>query len=143
MKTINDILQAKGGEVWTVRPTDSVFNAIREMSERNVGALLVMEHGSIVGIVSERDYARKVILKGKLSKETLVKEIMTERVVYAEPELTIEECMKLLTQKRIRHVPVLTGGKLVGIVSIGDVVKEIIADRDDTIRLLGHYITAR
>ncbi len=143
MKTINDILQAKGHDIWSVLPTSSVFNAIRLMADHNIGALLVMEHGKIVGIMSERDYARKVILRGKSSKETPVREIMTDKVVYGEPGQTIEECMALLTHKRIRHLPVLSGDDLVGMISIGDVVKAIIAEQEDKIRLLEQYISAR
>jgi CBS domain-containing protein len=120
-----------------------VYEALRVMAEKDVGALLVMEDGSLVGIISERDYARKVILKGKTSRETLVREIMTERPVCVRADQTIEECMALMTNKRIRHLPVLENNQLIGVISIGDVVKDIISEQEFMIEQLENYITGR
>jgi CBS domain-containing protein len=141
MKIVKDVLQAKGQEVWSVSPDGSVYDALTLMAEKNVGALLVMESDRVVGIISERDYARKVILKGKSSKELAVKEIMTSRVVWVRPEQTMEECMELMTDKHIRHLPVLDDNRLVGLISIGDVVKAIIAEKEFIIGQLEGYIT--
>lgn len=141
MKIVKDVLQTKGQEVWSVSPDGSVYDALTLMAEKNVGALLVMESDRVVGIISERDYARKVILKGKSSKELAVKEIMTSRVVWVRPEQTMEECMELMTDKHIRHLPVLDEDRLVGLISIGDVVKAIIAEKEFIIGQLEGYIT--
>lgn len=141
MKIVKDILQAKGQEVWSVSPEGSVYDALTFMAEKNVGALVVTEKDRVVGIISERDYARKVILKGKSSKELAVKEIMTPRVVCVRPEQTMEECMELMTDKHIRHLPVLDEDRLVGLISIGDVVKAIIAEKEFIIGQLEGYIT--
>ncbi len=140
MKLVKNILESKGSEIWHITPDDSVLNAIKMMAERQIGALLVLEHEKLVGILSERDYARKVILQGKSSNETPVKEIMTAEVVCAEPLHTIEQCMEIMTEKRIRHLPVLDGEKVVGVLSIGDLVKAIIAEQQFTIEQLEHYI---
>ncbi len=141
MKTVKDLLNDKGYAVWSIGPGESIYDAIDLMANKEVGALLVVEGTKLVGIVSERDYARKVILKGLSSKDTEIRDIMTTRVVYAQLEQTIEECMALMTEKRIRHLPILDGGKLVGVISIGDLVKSVIAKQRFTIAQLEHYIT--
>jgi CBS domain-containing protein len=141
MLTVRQLLQRKGHEVWSVTPDTSVYEAVREMDGRNVGALMVCEGVELVGIVSERDIARKTILDELLSKDTLVREIMTEDVRYVGPDNSIEDCMALMTDKRIRHLPVLEGDRLVGIVSIGDVVKANINEKENLIQQLETYIT--
>ncbi len=141
MKTVSQILRGKGSDALSISPGSSVYDALKLMAEKNVGALLVLEKGKLVGIISERDYARKVILKGKSSLDTPVKEIMTERVMFVRPEQTVEECMALMTDKHIRHLPVLLGDKVVGIVSIGDLVKASIDEKDFMIKQLENYIT--
>ena len=143
MKTVTMILHAKGREVWQVTPDASVFDALRLMAEKNVGALPVLEADKLVGMFSERDYARKVILKGKSSKNTPVGEIMSTKVIHVDPDQSIEECMELMTHKRVRHLPVLDGKQMVGVISIGDVVKTIISDRETLIKDLEDYITGR
>jgi CBS domain-containing protein len=127
--------------VWSIEPSASVYDAIELMAEKGIGALLVMEAGKLVGILSERDYARKIILQGRASKSTAVKEIMTSRVAYTDPEQDIQECMALMTDKRIRHLPVLESGQLCGVVSIGDLVKAIIDEQKFIIEQLERYIT--
>ena len=139
--TINAILKNKGGRAWSVTPDQSVYEAIENMAEKGVGALLVISEGKLVGIISERDYARKVILQGRSSRTTGVQEIMTTRVAYAEPEQNIEECMALMTEIRIRHLPVIEAGEVRGVISIGDLVKSIIAEQQFIIEQLEHYIT--
>ena len=134
------LLQHKGREMWTIPADATVFDAIHLMSEKNVGALPVMDCGRLVGIVSERDYMSKVILKGKASKETPVRDIMTADMVTVSPQQSISECMKIITEHRIRHLPVVDGGELIGIVSIGDLVKWIIATQRTTIEQLEKYI---
>jgi len=141
MIAVRDILQRKGNQVWSVAPDSTVYDALMLMAEQNVGALLVLDGEKIVGIFSERDYARKIILKGKASKETSVEEIMTSEVTTVHPAQFVEECMALMTDKRIRHLPVLEGEKLAGLISIGDVVKAIISDREFIIKQLESYIT--
>jgi CBS domain-containing protein len=141
MISVSQCLQNKGQEIWSVRSDRSVYEALELMAEKDIGALLVVDDGKLVGIFSERDYARKVILQGKSSRETLVREIMTPRVVYVHPQQTIEECMALMTEKHIRHLPVLDGERLVGVISIGDVVKAIISEQKFVIEQLEHYIT--
>jgi len=140
MKTVKQLLQVKGGSVFAVAPGDSVLDAIRVMAEKGVGALVVLEDARLAGMVSERDYARKVILHGRSSQDTPVSEIMTAKVVTVRSEQTVEDCMALMTQHRIRHLPVVDGGKLAGVLSIGDLVKELIADREETIKQLESYI---
>ena len=139
--TIGEILNSKGSNVWSISPDATVFEAIELMAEKNVGAVLVTEQGKLVGIVSERDYTRKVVLKGKASKTTAVREILSSQVIHVSPEHTVEECMRLMTDHHIRHLPVLQEAKLVGIVSIGDLVNWIISAQHSTISQLQTYIT--
>ncbi len=141
MRTVKQLLDDKGHHVWTVSPDASVFDAIKMMAEKGVGALVVTDGDRPVGIVSERDYARKVILQGRSSQATAIKEIMTTAVIYARLDQTVEECMAVMTEKRIRHLPVMEEGKLVGVISIGDLVKAIIADQQFVIEQLAHYIS--
>lgn len=141
MKTVRDVLERKGRNVWSVRPDATVYEALGLMAEKDLGAVLVRDGDQVVGVLSERDYARQVILKGKTSKETPVSEIMTSRVVYVRPEQTVDECMALMTDKRIRHLPVLDGSRLIGLVSIGDVVKAAISEKEFLIEQLQNYIT--
>lgn len=140
MQTVKELLDVKGHQVWSIAPDASVFEAIQLMAEKEVGALLVMEVDKPVGIISERDYARKIILKGRSSHETTIQEIMTTRVLYAHPDQRIEECMALMTEKRIRHLPVIEDEHVVGMISIGDLVKAIIATQQFMIEQLEHYI---
>jgi CBS domain-containing protein len=141
MTTVHSVLQLKGSNVWSITPETSVFQALKVMAEKNVGALLVMEGKKICGIFSERDYARKIILRGESSQHTVVKEAMTSMVMFVRPEQSIEECMALMTEKHIRHLPVLDHETVVGVISIGDVVKAMISEREYTIRQLENYIT--
>lgn len=140
MKTVRQLLGRKGTMVHTIGPDAPVFEALGKMAEADVGALVVLDDGEVVGILSERDYARKIILLGRTSKDTPVREIMSRRVVCVGSEQTMEGCMKLMTENRVRHLPVLENGQLAGIVSIGDVVSEIIAEQQFTIEQLEHYI---
>jgi len=139
-RSVRDILRSKGGEIFSIDADATVFEALEEMARKNVGALLAMKDGRLVGILSERDYARKVILKGLSSPKTPVSEIMTETVCYARPEQTVEECMALITEKRCRHLPVFDGDQLAGLVSIGDLVKASIAEKEFIITQLENYI---
>jgi CBS domain-containing protein len=141
MKTVKQLLDAKGHNVWIIAPDASVYEALKLMADKDVGALLVLEAGKLVGIISERDYARKVILKGKFSKDTPVHEIMTTRLIFVHPEQTVQECMALMTDRHIRHLPVLVGEELVGLVSIGDLVKTIISEQEFLIQNLQDYMT--
>ena len=141
MITVRDILRTKGNQIWSVSPDVTVFSALELMAEKNIGALVVTDGENLAGIFSERDYARKVILKGKASKETSVREIMTSEVTTVRPSQSVDECMALMTDKRIRHLPVFEGDKLVGLISIGDVVKAVISEREFTIKQLESYIT--
>ena len=141
MATVRQILDAKGHDVSTIDPDATVYNAIKKLADENIGSLVVMDDEKIVGIVTERDYARNVILKGKASPTTLVKDIMSTRVVCAWPEQSVEECMAVMTDKAIRHLPVLESKRLVGMVSIGDLVKSIIGDQKFIIDQLEHYIS--
>lgn len=141
MRTVRDVLEAKGREIWTIGPEESVFEALSLMAEKDVGALVVVVNGGrVVGILSERDYARKIILRGATSRDTRVKEIMTTEVVCIQQEQVLEECMALMTEKRVRHLPVVSREKLVGMISIGDVVKSIIAEQEWKIGQLETYI---
>jgi len=140
MKTLKQLLDAKGRDVHTVAPGARVIDALKLMAERSVGALIVMEGGRIAGVISERDYARKVILHGRSSHELEVRDIMTSKVITVHPGQSVEECMALMTEKRIRHLPVTEGERLIGVISIGDLVKEVIAEQQQTIRQLESYI---
>lgn len=141
MRSVRGILKSKGDSVWSVGPDDSVFEALRIMADKGVGALLVLQEGRVVGIFSERDYARKGILEGRASKDTPVRDVMTERVVYVAPGQTLEECLALMTDKRIRHLPVMEDDELLGVVSIGDLVKGIIDHQKFLIQQLEHYVS--
>lgn len=143
MDTVRDILQVKGNLVYTVSPDSCVYEALETLEERNLGALVVVDNaGHVGGIFTERDYARKVILRGRSSKETMVRDIMTENPVFVTPDTKIEDCMQLMTKNFIRHLPVCNNGRLEGIVSIGDIVKYIINQKDYIIENLEHYITS-
>lgn len=140
-EVVKELLKIKNKDVWTIEPGASVYDAIAEMATKQIGALVVTEEERVVGIITERDYARKVILQDKSSKSTPVREIMTKRVIYVQPDQRIEECMAIMTEKRIRHLPVLDGGRLLGIISIGDVVKELISEKEFLIDQLTRYIS--
>jgi CBS domain-containing protein len=141
MKTVRDILKVKGTEVWCVAPDATVFEALKRMAEMEVGALVVTEGAQVVGLISEREYARKIVLQGRTSPTTRVEEIMITPVVYTHLDQPIEECMALMTEKRTRHLPVIEAGKLAGMISIGDLVKAIIADQRFMIEQLVRYIS--
>jgi CBS domain-containing protein len=142
MKSVAHILKSKPDQaVYTVTPTASVFDAVKLMAEKNIGALLVMEAETIVGVITERDYARKVVLMARSSKDTSVRDIMTSAVMYVRPDQTSEECMVLMTENRLRHLPVLDSGKLIGLISIGDLVRDVISEQKFIIEQLEHYIT--
>ncbi len=140
MKTVGDIISRKGSHVWSVAPDTTVFDTLKLMAEKEIGAVGVLDGGQPVGIFSERDYARQVILKGRASKDTPVREVMVSRVVFVRPEQSIEECMALMTDKRVRHLPVLQRDALAGMLSIGDVVKELISEKEFLIEQLANYI---
>ena len=141
MITVGHVLQEKGNRIWSVSSDTTVYDALTLMAENNLGAVLVMDGARIAGMFSERDYARKVILEGKSSKETPVKEIMTKDVLFVRPDHSIEDCMALMTDKRTRHFPVMEGEQLVGVISIGDVVKAIISEHQFVIKQRENYIT--
>lgn len=140
MKRVRHLLDAKGRDVLSIAPDASVLDAIRLMAEKGIGALVVLEGGALAGVVTERDYARKVILKGRSSRTTAVRDIMTADVVTTSSDQSVEECMNTVTEKRIRHLPVVDGGRLTGIISIGDLVKAVIADQQEAIEHLQQYI---
>lgn len=141
MKTVREILNDKGVQVWSITPDRTVFDALKLMGEKEIGALTVVEDGQLVGVISERDYARKVILKGKTSRETQVQEIMSTHVISTALDRTVQECMTVMTDKHIRHLPVLEEDRLIGIISIGDLVKALIAEQQFMIEQLESYIT--
>ncbi len=140
MRNVRDILREKGDTVYSISPDDTVYNALKLMAGKNVGALLVFEADQLAGLISERDYARKIVLKDKFSKETKVSEIMTADVVTVTPDMDLEECMELITNRRLRHLPVIEEGRVVGIISIGDIVKGIIDHKEYVIEQLENYI---
>jgi CBS domain-containing protein len=140
MQTVREILSSKGHEVWSVAPADTVLTALKLMAEREIGAVLCLDGEKLAGIITERDYARKVVLLGRSSKDAKVAEIMTSHVVCVAPERTVEECMALMTDKRLRHLPVIEHKRVVGLVSIGDLVKATIADQEFIIAQLQSYI---
>ena len=140
MKIIKDLLASKGDEIWSVGPDTTVYETIAMMADKGVGALMVMQGEQAVGIVSERDYARKVILEGRSSKDTPVSDIMTSRIIHTSPDRSVEECMTLMTTNKIRHLPVMEDDRLVGVVSIGDLVKATISEQQATIEQLERYI---
>jgi CBS domain-containing protein len=140
MTTIKQVLDNKGHEVLTVRPDDTVLKALELMASKNVGAVIVMENDTTVGIFTERDYARNVILKGRSSSNTPIRDIMVPDVIFVKPEQSVDECMAIMSEKRFRHMPVLQEGKLVGVISIGDLVKTIIDEQKFTIEQLQGYI---
>ncbi len=141
MSKVSQILRIKGNTIWFVAPQATVLGALRLMAEKDIGALLVMEDELVVGIFSERDYARRVVLHRKASKDTPVQDVMTERVIYIQPDQDIQECMAIMTDKHIRHLPVMENGELLGVISIGDVVKAIISEQGFVIEQLVNYIT--
>ncbi len=143
VKTVSAMLRSKGNNVYSVLPDATVFEALKIMADNGVGALIVLEGEKIVGVLSERDYARKVILLGKSSREAKVKEIMSDKVLFVQPHRTAEECMAIMINKRIRHLPVLDNEKLVGVISIGDVVKAVIDEKAFVIEQLEEYISGR
>ena len=140
MKTLKQLLQAKPPGILSIAPDARVFDALQVMADKNVGALLVMDAGRLAGIITERDYARKVVLQGKSSLDTPVREIMTDKVLCVHPDQSVEECMGLMTDKRIRHLPVMDGDQLLGVLSIGDLVKEMISEQQFVIKQLESYI---
>jgi CBS domain-containing protein len=141
--TIDSVLRFKGRQVWSISPAATVYEAIERMSEKGVGALVVLSEGRLAGIISERDYARKVILKDRSSKRTEVREIMTSPVITAHPDNTVEDCMRMMTENRIRHLPVVEGEQVLGVVSIGDLVNWTITAHEETIGQLQNYIAGR
>lgn len=142
MKKVRELLENKGTEVWSIAPDTSVYDALALMAEKNIGALPVMDKGTLTGILSERDYTRNVVLRGRTAHDTQVRDIMTQRPVCVGPEQTVEECMALMTEKRVRHLPVLDDNRVVGIVSIGDAVKAIISEQQFIIEQLELYISS-
>ena len=141
--TVGSVLKQKGSEVWHVTPDQTVYESIERMADKGVGALLVLSAGKLVGIISERDYARKVILTGKSSTSTLVKEIMTTPVIFVTPDQAVDECMIVMTRNRIRHLPIVENEKVLGVVSIGDLVKWVVSEQEETIKHLQNYISAK
>jgi CBS domain-containing protein len=139
--TIREVLKGKSRDVWSTRPDATVYQAIEMMAEKHIGALPVIENGQLMGIISERDYARKIILKGRSSKDTAVSEIMSSPVISVSPKHTVGECMRVVTENRVRHLPVLESGRMIGMISIGDLVNWIISEQQETIRHLEAYIS--
>lgn len=142
-KTVRDLLRDKGQAVWSIDVDASVLEALKIMAEKEIGALMVLDKGQLAGVMSERDYARKVILHGKSSKDTPVREIMTPKVLYVGPDQTVDECMALMSGKHVRHMPVIENDQMIGVVSIGDVVKSVISEQQFLISHLEHYIRGR
>jgi CBS domain-containing protein len=140
MTTVKHVLDQKGHHVHFIHPDASVFDALKMMAENNIGSLVVLEDGKLVGVITERHYAREIVLKGRTSPGTLVRDIMSTKVIYARPDQSVEECMAVMTARAVRHLPVLEGARLVGIVSIGDMVKSVIDDQKFIIEQLEHFI---
>ncbi|MGD8340341.1 MAG: CBS domain-containing protein [Gammaproteobacteria bacterium] len=140
MRTARDILQFKGSTVWSVSPDDTVLHALGVMAEKEIGAVLVLEANHVVGILTERDYARKVVLAGRSSKQSAIREVMTHDVICIEPERTVDECLAIMTDERVRHLPVVESKRVAGLVSIGDLVRATIAEQEQVIEHLQHYI---
>ena len=140
MKPVSQLLAGREGTLWHARPDDTVFEALQLLAKYEAGALMVMEQGRLIGVISERDYTRKIALQGRSSKDTLVKEIMTRDVLYVTPNTTTHDCMALMSEKKIRHLPVLEGSTVVGMISIRDIMDDIIADHEETIAQLENYI---
>ena len=141
MLRVKDLLSEKGNEVWSIGRSQSVYQAIEMMSLKEVGALTVMsDSGALIGIVSERDYARKVILQGRLSKETLISAIMTSEVISTDEDASVDECMALMTHRRIRHLPIVKEGQMIGMISVGDLVKSMLLEKDQKIEQLERYV---
>lgn len=140
MTTVNDLLRSKPSDIWSVAPDDSVYDTLRLMADKNIGAVLVLDDGRLIGLLSERDYARKLILENRSSRDTPVSAVMTRHVAYVAPDKEIEDCMALMTERHFRHLPVMDEGKLIGLVSIGDLVKTVIADKKFMIEQLEQYI---
>jgi CBS domain-containing protein len=143
MRRVKDILQEKGSQVYAVAPDATVYEALQQMAEENVGALMVMEGERMVGLISERDYARKIVLKGKFSKDVAVREIMSTQMVTIGPDEDVEGCMELMTDRRVRHLPVFDDGRLIGLISIGDIVNTIIRHKEEIIEQLENYIKGK
>ena len=143
MTTIRQLLDEKGHEVFSVAANDTVYAALGKMAEKDVGSLVVMDGKNLLGLITERDYARKVFLKGRASRTTRVQEIIETKVFYAQPDQSVEDCMAIMTDKRVRHLPVIEGAKLIGVISIGDLVKSIISDQKFLIDQLEHFITGQ
>jgi CBS domain-containing protein len=143
MTTVERLLQHKGHTVWSIPPDASVFEAVQLMADKRVGALMVVDQNELIGVISERDYAREIVLKDRASRSTPVSAIMTQRVLYVRPQQTLEECMALMTEKNLRHLPVLDNGRLVGVISMRDVVKDLIAEKEFLIEQMENYITDR
>lgn len=140
MQTVRHILQVKGNDIWSVTPDSTVFDTLRLMADKDIGALLVMIGDNLIGIVSERDYARKLILHGKSSKDTLISEIMTKKIYTIHPDQTVHECMELLVEQHIRHIPVVEDNKVIGVISLGDAVNEIIYQQKESIKSLENQL---
>jgi CBS domain-containing protein len=143
MRSVKDILEEKGTQIYDVSPDATVYEALQIMADKNVGALMVIEGDTVAGLVSERDYARKIILKGKFSKDVPVREIMTVDIIRIGPDNDVEYCMELMTDKRVRHLPVFENDRLIGIISIGDIVKAIIEHKEEIIEQLENYIKGK
>jgi len=143
MGKVKNILQTKGGEIYSVDPTIMVYQAIEIMCEKNIGGLLIVESGKLIGIFTERDYARKLILRGKSSKDTPIRDLMTSNLITVTPDTSIDDCMRVMVGRKIRHLPVLDNNQLVGVISIGDVVRHVIEEQKTIIQQLEHYITGQ
>jgi len=142
MRPIQELLKKRGPDNWSLSPQETVFNALQTLADHNVGALMVLDNGKLVGVFSERDYTRKIALAGKSSKDTLVRDIMTGSVISVSPQVDTRDCLALMSQKRIRHLPIVDGDKVLGMISIRDIMNDIIADHEMTIRHLEHYISS-